>query len=78
MRPRPHHWLPLAVHLLNLYLLLLLANLAKSDADFESVRIRYDYKDKSGRGGDPVEKYWRKFASAMGMVAGADIFGLCR
>lgn len=30
------------------------------DADFESVRIKYDYKYMGGKGGDPKEKYWRK------------------
>ena len=32
-----------------------------ADADFESVRIKYDYEYMGGRGGDPKEKYWRTF-----------------
>lgn len=31
-----------------------------ADADFESVRIRYDYKQRSGRKGDPKGKYWHE------------------
>ena len=31
-----------------------------ADADFDSVRVKYDYEDKSGRAGDPKEKYWRE------------------
>lgn len=34
--------------------------LVGGDADFESVRIHSEYKDMSGRGGDPKAKYWRK------------------
>lgn len=30
------------------------------DADFESVRIKYNYRYMGGRGGDPKEKYWRE------------------
>ncbi|KAL2042015.1 hypothetical protein N7G274_005203 [Stereocaulon virgatum] len=30
------------------------------DADFESVRIKYDYRYMGGRGGDPKEKYWHE------------------
>ena len=41
--------------------LLLQYGLVIGDADIESVRIHHDYKDMSGRGGDPKAKYWRKF-----------------
>ena len=34
--------------------------LVTADADFESVRRKFDYEDSSGRGGDPVEKYWHE------------------
>ena len=30
------------------------------DADFESVRVRYDMRDRSGRKGDPKGKYWHE------------------
>lgn len=33
------------------------------DADIESVRIHHDYKDMSGRGGDPKAKYWRAYGT---------------
>ena len=35
----------------------------KGDADIDSVRIHYGYKDMSGRGGDPKAKYWRKYSA---------------
>ena len=38
------------------------------DADFESVRVLM-MQDSSGRGGDPKEKYWRKFIQ-LGMFRG--------
>ena len=51
--------------ILHLWPLLLLAisKLAICDADIDSVRIKYDYEDASGKGGDPEEKYWRTFLS---------------
>ena len=33
------------------------------DADFDSVRVKFDYEDNSGRGGDPENKYWRTYWS---------------
>ena len=36
---------------------------ARGDADFNSVRVRLDYQDSSGRGGDPPGKYWRILVS---------------
>lgn len=39
------------------------AGLANADADFMSVRTKLA-KDYSGKGGDPGEKYFRKFSSA--------------
>ena len=45
---------------LTLIVALLQYGLVKGDADIESVRIHHDYKDMSGRGGDPKAKYWRK------------------
>lgn len=33
-----------------------------ADADFDSVRVNHDYEDKSGRAGDPKEKYWRELS----------------
>lgn len=50
-------WLSLA---LALTALLLQYRLVKGDADIESVRIHHDYKDMSGRGGDPKAKYWHE------------------
>ena len=46
---------------LTLVALLSCVRLAAADADFESVRIKYDYPYMGGRGGDPKEKYWRTF-----------------
>lgn len=43
------------------------------DADFESVRLRYDYIDMSGRYGDPKGKYWREFVDALSVVYVTDI-----
>ena len=57
MIPRSPCWLSLA---LAFTALLLQYGLVKGDADIESVRIHHDYKDMSGRGGDPKAKYWRK------------------
>jgi len=53
----PPCWLSLAIALLAL---ILLAAPANGDADFESVRIKYDYPDMSGRYGDPNGKYWHE------------------
>ena len=33
----------------------------QGDADFESVRIHPEYRYMGGRGGDPKDKYWRRF-----------------
>lgn len=38
---------------------LLQLGLVGADADWESVRIKYDYDYMGGKGGDPKEKYWR-------------------
>ena len=51
-------WLSLA---LAFTVALLQYGLVKGDADIESVRIHYGYKDMSGRGGDPKAKYWRMY-----------------
>ena len=55
-----------------LLLFVALSTLSNGDADFESVRIRHDLTDMSGRGGDPVEKYWRQFA-----IKHAAVVNLC-
>ena len=57
-------WLSLA---LALTALLLHFGLVNGDADIESVRIHHDYKDMSGRGGDPKAKYWRKYLHALSL-----------
>lgn len=54
---RSPHWLSLALALTSLILQL---RPVHADADFESVRIRFDYPYRGGRGGDPKDKYWRK------------------
>lgn len=55
-------WLSLTIlRLLFLhYLLLSPLQPALADADFESVRMRYDLDDMSGRYGDPAGKYWHE------------------
>lgn len=58
-------WLSLPLHrllALPILLLLLLSTLpaSRADADFESVRMRYDLEDMSGRYGDPPGKYWHE------------------
>jgi len=55
---RSSRWLSLAFALIAHFPHL---GLVHADADFESVRIRLDYPYRGGRGGDPQEKYWRKF-----------------
>ena len=50
-------WLALAVVFL---ILALQCALVRADADFESVRVLMTH-DSSGKGGDPKEKYWRKW-----------------
>ena len=40
----------------------LLWRTVNADADFDSVRVNHDYEDKSGRAGDPKEKYWRELS----------------
>ena len=54
---RSPHWLSLALAFINL---ILQFSSVYADADFESVRIGFDYPYSGGRGGDPKEKYWRK------------------
>ena len=56
---RRNSWLLFTLEIIS-YLLIASCPVS-GDADFESVRVRYDYDDNSGRGGDPVEKYWRKY-----------------
>ena len=51
------HWLPL---LTTLVAFISQPCPVAADADFESVRIKYDYPYMGGRGGDPKAKYWRK------------------
>ena len=52
-------WFSLAI--LHLLLLLLFPlPTTRADADFESVRMRYDFEDMSGRYGDPPGKYWHE------------------
>lgn len=46
--------------LTTLVALALQPGLVATDADWESVRIRYDYPYMGGRGGDPKDKYWRR------------------
>lgn len=46
---------------LTLVALLLQIRWVQGDADFESVRIHPEYRYMGGRGGDPKDKYWRKF-----------------
>lgn len=54
-------WLFIAIlRLLLLHLILSLLPYAYADADFESVRMRYDLEDMSGRYGDPPGKYWHE------------------
>ena len=48
------YWLSLAI------LFAWNGSVVKGDADFESVRVALD-RDHSGKGGDPKEKYFRKF-----------------
>lgn len=55
---RPAHWLGPA---LTLVALLLQICWVQGDADFESVRIHPEYRYMGGRGGDPKDKYWRRF-----------------
>lgn len=55
---RPAHWLGPA---LTLVALLLQTCWVQGDADFESVRIHPEYRYMGGRGGDPKDKYWRRF-----------------
>lgn len=50
-------WLSPAITLIAF---LLQSSWVSGDADFESVRIKYDYRYMGGKGGDPKEKYWRK------------------
>lgn len=53
-------WLALAIHLISS---VYGGALLKRDADFESVKTRLN-QDHSGRGGDPVDKYFREFRKA--------------
>ena len=57
MITRPPCWLALALVLLTLALQ---CAPVRGDADFESVRVLMT-EDSSGKGGDPKEKYWRKW-----------------
>lgn len=54
-------WLALALLFLALALQ---CALVQGDADFESVRVLM-VKDSSGKGGDPKDKYWRKWRIPM-------------
>ena len=54
-------WLTLALVVLALTLQ---CALVQGDADFESVRVLM-VKDSSGKGGDPKDKYWRKWRIPM-------------
>ena len=49
------HWLPLAICIIAL---VYDGSVVQADADFESVRVSLK-KDRSGKAGDPVEKYFR-------------------
>ena len=53
----PALWLSSTITLI---CLLIYSSFVQGDADFESVRIRYDYRYMGGKGGDPKDKYWRK------------------
>lgn len=57
-------WLVVLFSVLHATLLTSLLSLhptpASGDADFESVRYRYDYRERSGRHGDPKGKYWHE------------------
>lgn len=61
------YWLSLASILIALTLQ---SSLVEADADFESVRIKYDYPYMGGRGGDPKDKYWRGFCPLSDVVRG--------
>ncbi|KAK3173783.1 hypothetical protein OEA41_007115 [Lepraria neglecta] len=50
-------WLSPAITLIAF---LLQSSWVSGDADFESVRIKYDYRYMGGKGGDPKEKYWHE------------------
>ena len=54
------------LHLLygSLLLVTSLLTLARADADFWDVRTSLD-KDRSGKGGDPKDKYFRKLESML-------------
>lgn len=67
-------WLPL---LITLIALIRRPSLVVADADYESVRIRFDYPYMGGRGGDPKDKYWRKSKRLVG-ISLADISGAFR
>ena len=55
-------WLPCCLPLLvTLFAFIRQLGLAGADADYESVRVRFDYPYMGGKGGDPKAKYWRKF-----------------
>ena len=55
-------WRALLSTLTTLFVLVMLLPPAgtRADADFESVRIAYDYEERSGRHGDPKGKYWHE------------------
>jgi len=53
-------WSPYWLPLISIFIAFALQpSLVEADADFESVRIKYDYPYMGGRGGDPKDKYWR-------------------
>ena len=63
MTPRPNKWLSLLERLLPFLTVLFICAAPATvvaDADFESVRFRFDYKERSGRHGDPEGKYWHE------------------
>lgn len=62
-------WSPCWLFLLvTLSVLVRQSGLVAADADYESVRIRFDYPYMGGRGGDPKAKYWRKSGRLIGRL----------
>ena len=72
--PRLSNWLPFFITFITL---IHQTSPVVADADFESVRIRYDYPYMGGQGGDPKAKYWRE--SEIPLQSGfATLIGACR